>query len=857
MHAAAVKRYLTKSRVAFLFCFSTTSLLAQGYSLQLASGTAAPGGQISLDLSLTGSGDAPAALQWTVVYDASTITALSVDPGPNTTASGKSIFCSTTTSGDVCLDAGFSTATISFGVIAVVKISLSPNARSTSITVTNAMGASASGARFSISAGSGMIQIQQTVVPPTTSLAHQTVLPAGMAWCDDAMINGLFTQINAFRTQNGVSPLAMDDLGMKDAELRAVQFAQYMVTNPPGSPGFNPHQGWDTTAASIGYKIIGENLAYASTDPANIVLNLWQDPLHRAAMLYSDANVAGVSCIYANQGTAYWTYEPGSNASVSTPPATTPPPPPVTPPPTPDPTTPNPITVSALGSEQKAFLTLINDYRAQNGAGPLAISVTLQGAAQWMSNDMATQNTRSHTDSLGRSPAVRLAAFGYTYTPWGENIAGGFPTAQAVFTGWQNNCDPAADGTCTYAHRRNMLNPDFHAIGIGSVDGFWTTDFGGFVDVVMDPNNGATLPPVTGPITSPGTNPAPPPTPTPTPVPAPGGGTGSTSPLSFIAPQNGQTISGLTGVSAAMLKDTDSSGVRLSIDGKAPIPMYWSAAGYSLLLNTANISDGAHTLTLSATDLNQINYSLSISVTINNSGTANGPSPAPAPALPVITSFTAAPASIGAGQSSTLFWTVANAASLSLNQNIGRVTGTSLSVSPAATVTYTLTATNAAGSVTASVTVTVQPVAPAPGGTGNSPGAPGPASCPAPATDAFTGCYYNNLDLSGTPALVRTDNQINFNWLYTSPGQSLAPRRFSVRWQGNFSFGDGAYTFTVIASDGVRIYIDGNPILDRWRDGAPSIYTSRQILTQGTHLITVEYYEATGNAIAQVSWQRN
>ncbi len=76
---------------------------------------------------------------------------------------------------------------------------------------------------------------------------------------------------------------------------------------------------------------------------------------------------------------------------------------------------------------------------------------------------------------------------------------------------------------------------------------------------------------------------------------------------------------------------------------------------------------------------------------------------------PVISSFTATPASIQSGQSSTLSWSVTGATSLSIDQGIGAVTGTSRGVSPGTTTTYTLTATNSAGSVTGATTVTVTP----------------------------------------------------------------------------------------------------------------------------------------------------
>jgi len=76
---------------------------------------------------------------------------------------------------------------------------------------------------------------------------------------------------------------------------------------------------------------------------------------------------------------------------------------------------------------------------------------------------------------------------------------------------------------------------------------------------------------------------------------------------------------------------------------------------------------------------------------------------------PVITSFTATPASITAGQSSTLSWNVTGATAVSIDQGVGTVTGASVNVAPAATTTYTLTARNATGAVTASTRVDVTP----------------------------------------------------------------------------------------------------------------------------------------------------
>jgi hypothetical protein len=75
---------------------------------------------------------------------------------------------------------------------------------------------------------------------------------------------------------------------------------------------------------------------------------------------------------------------------------------------------------------------------------------------------------------------------------------------------------------------------------------------------------------------------------------------------------------------------------------------------------------------------------------------------------PVITSFTASPASISFGQSTTLNWDVINISTMSLNNGIGETTALSLKVTPTVTTTYTLTVVGLnRKTITSSVTVTV------------------------------------------------------------------------------------------------------------------------------------------------------
>jgi len=124
------------------------------------------------------------------------------------------------------------------------------------------------------------------------------------------------------------------------------------------------------------------------------------------------------------------------------------------------------------------------------------------------------------------------------------------------------------------------------------------------------------------------------------------------------------------------------------------------------------------------------------------------------------------------------------------------------------------------------------------------------------ATPAFRGEYYNNRTLSGAPALVRDDAAINFAWGAGSPGPGVAADNFSVRWTNFVSFEAGSYRFTVRTDDGVRLWVDDNLIIDHWADQPATSYTADRTLGAGYHSIRMEYYEAYGNAVAQLSWQK-
>ena len=114
--------------------------------------------------------------------------------------------------------------------------------------------------------------------------------------------------------------------------------------------------------------------------------------------------------------------------------------------------------------------------------------------------------------------------------------------------------------------------------------------------------------------------------------------------------------------------------------------------------------------------------------------------------------------------------------------------------------------------------------------------------------------YYGNPDLKGRPAFTRDDALISFDWGEASPGSGVPVDNFSVRWTQNVTFVGDTYRFKAEVDDGVRVYVDGQMLIDEWNDAPLGQYEAEIELTSGDHLIEVEYYERGGQAIARVNW---
>ncbi len=131
---------------------------------------------------------------------------------------------------------------------------------------------------------------------------------------------------------------------------------------------------------------------------------------------------------------------------------------------------------------------------------------------------------------------------------------------------------------------------------------------------------------------------------------------------------------------------------------------------------------------------------------------------------------------------------------------------------------------------------------------------PAPSPAPAPGA-AWRGEYFANPDLNGKPALVRSDADVRFDWGAGSPDPSLPVDHFSVRWTRPVSIGAGQWRFHATTDDGVRVYVDGLPVIDQWHTTGPVTYNTSLPLVAGNHYLRVDYYDDTGSAQIHVWWE--
>ena len=117
--------------------------------------------------------------------------------------------------------------------------------------------------------------------------------------------------------------------------------------------------------------------------------------------------------------------------------------------------------------------------------------------------------------------------------------------------------------------------------------------------------------------------------------------------------------------------------------------------------------------------------------------------------------------------------------------------------------------------------------------------------------------YYNNSNLSGAAAAQNVATDVNFNWGYvSSPAAGVNGENWSASYSGLIRANTSElYTFYATADDGVRVYVNGQLLIDEWHQMEPTTYTgSINMLAGQWYDIVVQYKQDVGYESLKLEW---
>lgn len=118
----------------------------------------------------------------------------------------------------------------------------------------------------------------------------------------------------------------------------------------------------------------------------------------------------------------------------------------------------------------------------------------------------------------------------------------------------------------------------------------------------------------------------------------------------------------------------------------------------------------------------------------------------------------------------------------------------------------------------------------------------------------LTAQYFHNKDFTGLA--YESVEAIDFDWGTGSPAPGVAPTTFSVRWTGQVRAAYSEdYTFYTTSDQGVRLWVDGQLLIDHWdAHSAAEDSATISLLSGRRYDIRVDYYEQSGSAEVRLEW---
>lgn len=120
----------------------------------------------------------------------------------------------------------------------------------------------------------------------------------------------------------------------------------------------------------------------------------------------------------------------------------------------------------------------------------------------------------------------------------------------------------------------------------------------------------------------------------------------------------------------------------------------------------------------------------------------------------------------------------------------------------------------------------------------------------------FRGEYWNNRNLGGPAVASDTAAVLDFDWGRGAPAPGVLKKNWSTRWSGLVEIREsGTYRFATYSDSGVRLLIDGTPVIDQWTTYSKPARTYHDVpLLFGEHSLVLEYFHRRGRALLSLNW---
>lgn len=127
-----------------------------------------------------------------------------------------------------------------------------------------------------------------------------------------------------------------------------------------------------------------------------------------------------------------------------------------------------------------------------------------------------------------------------------------------------------------------------------------------------------------------------------------------------------------------------------------------------------------------------------------------------------------------------------------------------------------------------------------------------------PAVGKLVGKFWSNTQFSGQARCTSYDSaQLSFSKDFSSPCSGVSGSSYSARWDGKADFDRaGFYTFKLLATNRVRLYVDGMLLVDEWAGSYKdeTTYSKKIYLTDDQHDIRIDYLKGSKKSYIKLNW---